>query len=58
MKKTGFIILAVIILAIILYVTIVIKVIEFLFGAILFIVAAVILWIIWNKVKSKVEEEF
>ncbi|MDT0641986.1 hypothetical protein RM553_03995 [Zunongwangia sp. F363] len=58
MKKTGFIILAVVILGIILYVTIVIKVIEFLFGAILFIVAAVILWILWSKIKDKVEKEF
>ncbi|WP_373057422.1 hypothetical protein [Zunongwangia sp. H14] len=58
MKKTGFIILAVVILGIILYVTIVIKVIEFLFGAILFIVAAVILWILWTKIKDKVEKEF
>ncbi|MDT0676435.1 hypothetical protein [Autumnicola musiva] len=58
MKKTGFIILAVVILGIILYVTIVIKVIEFLFGAILFLVAAVILWIIYNKVRSKVEKNF
>lgn len=53
MKKFGILILAIVIFAIIVYVTFIIAVVEIIVGAILFIVAAVFLWILWNKLKDK-----
>ncbi|MDT0691874.1 hypothetical protein RM549_18930 [Salegentibacter sp. F188] len=58
MKKAGFVFVAVVIFCVIVYVTIIIEIIEILFGAILFIAAAIILWIIWNKIKDTVEDTF
>ncbi len=58
MKKFGFLLLAIVIFAIIVYVTFIIAVVEIIVGAILFIISAVALWILWNKLKSKVEDRF
>ncbi|SHG64305.1 hypothetical protein SAMN05444483_1207 [Salegentibacter echinorum] len=58
MKKIGFFILALVILGIIIYVTFVIAVIKIVFGAILLVVSAIALVILWNKIKDKVEDEF
>lgn len=53
MKKFGILILALVIFAIIVYVTFIIAVVEIIVGAILFVVAIVFLWILWNKLKDK-----
>lgn len=53
MKKIGIIILAVIVLALIAILTLVMEVLEFFAGAILFVVAAIILIYLYNKVKNK-----
>ncbi len=54
MKKIGLIILGIIILGAILVLTLVMKVIEFFMGAILFVLAIVVLLILYFKVKDKV----
>ena len=51
MKKMGFLLLAIVIFAVIIYVTLIVAVIEIAIGAILFIAAAILLWIAWNKIK-------
>ncbi|MFD1094651.1 hypothetical protein [Salegentibacter chungangensis] len=58
MKKTGFIILAALILGAILYLTFVLAVIKLLLGIILLLAAGIVLWFIWNKIKDKVEDKF
>lgn len=55
MKKFGVLILAIIILGIILYLTFIIAVLEIAVGAILLLVAAGILWWLWNKIKDKLD---
>lgn len=52
MKKMGFLLLAIVIFAVIIYVTFIIAVIKIAIGAILFIGAAILLWIAWNKIKD------
>ena len=54
MKKIGLIIVGIIILGAILVLTLVMKVIEFFMGAILFVLAIVVLLILYFKVKEKV----
>ena len=54
MRKIGLIILGVLILGAILVLTLVMKIIEFFMGAILFVLAIVILIILYNKIKDKV----
>ncbi|WP_193510794.1 hypothetical protein [Christiangramia fulva] len=58
MKKYVFFALAILILAVIIYVTFIIALIKITLGIILLAVAAVILWIIWNKIRKKAEEKF
>lgn len=58
MKKYAFIVLAIVILGIIIYVTFIIALIKLTLGVILLVIAAVLLWIIWNKIKAKAEEKF
>tara|TARA_R110002012_G_scaffold96233_2_gene231930 strand:- start:11886 stop:12053 length:168 start_codon:yes stop_codon:yes gene_type:complete len=54
MRKLGLILLGVLILGAILVLTLVMKIIEFFMGAILFVLAIVILIILYNKIKDKV----
>ena len=54
MKKFGLIILGILILGAILVLTLVMKVLEFFMGAILFVLAIVILIILYTKIKDKV----
>ena len=58
MNRTGLLILAVIVLGAIIYVTFVIALIKITLGLILLAVAAVILWILWSKIKKKTKEKF
>jgi len=58
MKKYGIIALAIIIIAAIVYVTFVIAVIKLAFGLILLLVAAVLLYFLWHKIKDKAEDVF
>ena len=53
MKKLGFVLLAIVILSIILYVTFVIAAIKIAFGATLIIVTALLLWWLWIKIVNK-----
>lgn len=55
MKKIGIIILAVVLLALILVLTLVMEVIEFFAGAILFIVAIFFLGYLYSKIKDKLD---
>jgi len=55
MKKVGFIILAIVIFSVIVYVTFVIAVIKIALGAILIVVAALFLWGLWNKIVKKLD---
>lgn len=55
MKKVGIIILGVIILAVILSLTLVFQIIEFVVGAILFVVALIFLGYLYTKVKNKLD---
>lgn len=54
MRKTGLIVLGIIILGAILVLTLVMQVIEFFMGAIFFVLAIVILIILYNKMKDKI----
>ncbi|REG77591.1 hypothetical protein C8N25_1405 [Algoriphagus antarcticus] len=54
MKKLGLIVLGIIILGAILVITLVMEIIEFFMGAILFVLAIVILVYLYNKIKDKV----
>ena len=58
MTKYGILILAVIVFGAIIYVTFVIALIKITLGLILFAVAAVVLWILWLKIKKKAEDKF
>jgi len=55
MKKVGFILLAIVILSIIVYVTFIITVIKIAVGAILIVVAALFLWGLWTKLEKKLD---
>ncbi len=54
MKKTGIIIIGIVILGAILFLTLVLKVFEFFVGAIFFVVAAIIFIYVLNKIKDKI----
>jgi|GEM_PF-2924048 len=58
MKKYGFLILAIVIIGILIYVTFVIALIKITLGLILLAAAAVILWVLWLKIKKKAEDTF
>ncbi len=58
MKKYGIIILAVVVIAAILYVTFVIALIEIAVGLGLLVISAIIFWILWRKLKKKAEDKF
>ena len=58
MKKFGFLVLALIVLGAIIYVTFVVAVIKAAFGIILLVIAAILLWFLWTKLKDKVEDTF
>ncbi|MCB7482014.1 hypothetical protein [Christiangramia sediminis] len=58
MKKYSILILGAIILGIIIYVTFVIALIKITLGLILLAVAAVVLYFLWRKIKSKAEDTF
>ncbi len=55
MKKVGIIIIGVIVLALILTLTLVFQVLEFVVGAILFVVAVIFLIYLYFKVKNKLD---
>lgn len=55
MKKVGIIILAVIVLGVILALTLVAQILEFAVGAVLFLVAAGVLFWLYHKVKDKLD---
>lgn len=55
MKKIGIIILGIVILALILILTLILEVIEFIAGTILFFVAAIVMIYLYRKVKDKFE---
>ncbi len=55
MKKMGFLLLAIVIFAVIIYVTFIIAVVKIAIGAILFLAAAILLWIAWRKIKHTFE---
>ncbi|MCP9199160.1 hypothetical protein MKO06_04520 [Gramella sp. GC03-9] len=56
MKKYGFGILVLIVLLLIIYVTFIKALIELSMGIGLVVLAAVILWFIWKKLKSKTQD--
>lgn len=58
MKKYGFIILAVFIIGIILYVTFIVAVIKITLGLVLLAVAIVLLWLLWKKIQNKAKDVF
>lgn len=55
MKKVGLAILGLILFAVII-IMVVVEIIEFTIGAILFLVALLILWGIWRWLKSKIND--
>jgi hypothetical protein len=55
MKKVGIIILGIIVLALILSLTLVFQILEFVVGAILFVVAIIVLIYLYFKVKNKLD---
>ena len=58
MNRYVFLILALIVIGIIIYVTFVIALIKITLGLILLAVAAVLLWVLWRKIKKKAEDTF
>lgn len=54
MNKIGLIILGIIVLGAILVMTLVMEILEFFMGAISFVLIAVVLIIVYNKIKNKV----
>ena len=58
MKKYGIIVLAVVVIAAILYVTFIIALIEIAVGIGLLVISAIIFWILWRKLKKKAEDKF
>ena len=58
MTKYGLLILAIIVIGVIIYVTFVIAVIKITLGLILLAGSAVILWLLWQKIKKKAEDKF
>ena len=57
MKKYGIIVLAVVVIAAILYVTFIIALIEIAVGIALLVISAIIFWILWRKLKKKAEDK-
>lgn len=55
MKKVGLVILGLILFAVII-VMVVVEIIEFTIGAILFLIAVLILWGLWRWLKSKIND--
>jgi Flp pilus assembly protein TadB len=53
LKKNALIILGIIIIAIIGYVTFIVAAIKVIVGAILMLITAVIVWLLWRKLKNK-----
>ncbi|MCM8569784.1 hypothetical protein NE848_10360 [Gramella jeungdoensis] len=58
MKKNGIIILAILVIAAILYATFVIALIKVTLGLILIAVTVLLVWLIWHKIKKKTEDRF
>lgn len=58
MTKYGVLILAAIVIGAIIYLTFVIALIKITIGLVLLVAAAVILWILWTKIKKKAEDKF
>ena len=58
MNRNVFLILALIVIGLIIYVTFVIALIKITLGLILLAVAVVILWFLWKKIKKKAEDKF
>lgn len=55
MKKFAILLVALVILAVIIYVTLVIAILEIAVGAIILLVAAGVLWWLWSKIKDKLD---
>ena len=58
MNRTGFLILAILIIGVIIYVTFVIALIKITLGLILLAIAIPILWLLWKKIKKKANDKF
>lgn len=58
MTKYGVLILAAIVIGAIIYLTFVIALIKITIGLVLLVAAAIILWILWAKIKKKAEDKF
>jgi len=58
MNRYVFLVLALVIIGIIIYVTFVIALIKITLGLILLAIAAVLLWFLWRKIKKKAEDTF
>lgn len=58
MTKYGVLILAAIVIGAIIYLTFVIALIKITIGLVLLAAAAIILWILWAKIKKKAEDKF
>lgn len=58
MKKYAFFLLAIVILGVLIYVTFIVALIKITLGVILLVVAAILLYIVWHKIKEKAEEKF
>lgn len=55
MKKIALIVLAIVVLGIILVLTLVAEILEFAVGAVLFLVAAAVLFWLYHKIKDKLD---
>lgn len=58
MKKYAIIIFAILVIAAIIYVTFVIALIKVTLGLFLLAVSAIIIWILWLKLKKKAKDKF
>lgn len=58
MKKYAILIFAILVIAAIIYVTFVIALIKVTLGITLLVVSAIIIWILWLKLKKKTEDKF
>lgn len=56
MHKTGFFILTLVVLGVVIY--LMIAVVKITIGLIILAVAAVLLWFLWHRIKHKWEEKF
>lgn len=55
MKKFAILLLALVVLALLIYFTFIIAILEIAVGAIILLVAAGILWWLWGKIKDKLD---